>query len=121
MSTTTVLISQADIQQRIKSLAAEIEKDYPATEEIHLVAVLKGSVSKLMDSMGASLQNIRVRAFWSQMNSLHRRAEADERARKSNDPDDPPLPEEVAGLLYDLRDTLNIFAAYEPKLVALVA
>lgn|GEM_PF-2205245 len=102
----------ADIREKGSLLAA-------ACGTSNRLAVLKGSVSKLMDSMGASLQNIRVRAFWSQMNSLRRRAEADERARKSNDPDDPPLPEEVAGLLYDLRDTLNIFAAYEPKLVAL--
>jgi hypothetical protein len=69
--------------------------------------------------MGESLPEIRIRAFWSQMNSLRRRAEADERARTSIDPEDPPLPDEVAGLLYDLRDTLNICAAHEPKLVAL--
>jgi hypothetical protein len=44
---------------------------------------------------------------------------SDERARNAIDPEHPPLPEEVASVLYDLRDTLNIFAAHEPKLVAL--
>jgi hypoxanthine phosphoribosyltransferase len=53
MATTTVLISQADIQQRIKTLAAEIEKDYPASEEIHLVAVLKGGFMFMADLVRA--------------------------------------------------------------------
>ena len=69
--------------------------------------------------MGASLLELHVRAFWAQMNSLRRRVGADERARTSPDPEDPPLSEEVAGLLHDLVDTLNVFAAHEPKLVAL--
>lgn len=53
MATTTVLISEAEIQQRIKTLAAEIEKDYPATEEIHLVAVLKGGFMFMSDLVRA--------------------------------------------------------------------
>ena len=53
MATTTVLISQADIQHRIKTLAAEIEKDYPASEEIHLVAVLKGGFMFMADLVRA--------------------------------------------------------------------
>lgn len=83
------------------------------------LAILKGTVSKLRISMGTSLLEMRVRTFWLQMNSLRRRAEADERAIRSTDPDDPPLPEAIAGLLYDLRDALNVFAAHEPKLVSL--
>ncbi len=53
MATTSVLISEADIQQRIKTLAAEIEKDYPANEEIHLVAVLKGGFMFMADLVRA--------------------------------------------------------------------
>jgi hypoxanthine phosphoribosyltransferase len=53
MATTHVLISEADIQQRIKTLAAEIEKDYPASEEIHLVAVLKGGFMFMADLVRA--------------------------------------------------------------------
>lgn len=53
------------------------------------------------------------------MNSMRRRLEADERTRQFLDPENPPLPEEVAGILHDLVDTLNVFAAHEPKLVEL--
>jgi len=53
MATTKILISQADIQHRIGTLAAEIEKDYPATEEIHLVAVLKGGFMFMSDLVRA--------------------------------------------------------------------
>ena len=53
MATTTVLISEADIRQRIASLAAEIERDYPASEEIHLVAVLKGGFMFMADLVRA--------------------------------------------------------------------
>jgi hypoxanthine phosphoribosyltransferase len=53
MATTTVLISEADIQHRITTLAAEIEKDYSASEEIHLVAVLKGGFMFMADLVRA--------------------------------------------------------------------
>jgi hypoxanthine phosphoribosyltransferase len=53
MATTKVLIPQADIQQRIATLAAEIEKDYPSGEEIHLVAVLKGGFMFMSDLVRA--------------------------------------------------------------------
>src|SRR5436189_1834366 len=53
MVTTNILISEADIHQRIKSLAAEIERDYPASEEIHLVAVLKGGFMFMADLVRA--------------------------------------------------------------------
>ncbi len=58
MATTSVLISQADIQQRIKTLAAEIEKDYPVTEEIHLVAVLKGGFMFMADLVRAMSERV---------------------------------------------------------------
>ena len=58
MATTSVLISQADIQQRIKTLAAEIEKDYPATEEIYLVAVLKGGFMFMADLVRAMSERV---------------------------------------------------------------
>ena len=53
MATTNVLISEADIKQRIVSLAAEIERDYPASDEIHLVAVLKGGFMFMADLVRA--------------------------------------------------------------------
>jgi hypoxanthine phosphoribosyltransferase len=53
MSTSTVLISQADIQQRIGTLAAEIEGDYSGAEGIHLVAILKGGFMFMADLVRA--------------------------------------------------------------------
>jgi hypoxanthine phosphoribosyltransferase len=53
MATTSVLISEAAIQQRITTLAAEIETAYPANEEIHLVAVLKGGFMFMADLVRA--------------------------------------------------------------------
>ncbi len=53
MSTTSVLISQADINSRIKSLAAEIERDYAPGEGIHLVAILKGGFMFMADLVRA--------------------------------------------------------------------
>jgi hypoxanthine phosphoribosyltransferase len=48
-NTTTVLISEAQIRDRIKALAAEIERDYAANEDIHLVGVLKGGFMFMAD------------------------------------------------------------------------
>jgi hypothetical protein len=81
--------------------------------------MLKASTSKLLDAMGEMLGEIRLRIFWAQMNGLRHRLEVDFRVRDSLDPESPPLPEEVAGLLHDLVDSLNIFSAHEPKLVVL--
>ncbi len=53
MATTTVLISQTDIQERIGTLAAEIERDYAAGEGIHLVAILKGGFMFMADLISA--------------------------------------------------------------------
>ncbi len=83
------------------------------------LAPLKSNVSKLLISMGDSLVDLRVRSFWTQMNSMRHRLEVDLRVRESNDPECPALPEEVAGILHDLVDSLNIFAAHEHRLVLL--
>jgi hypoxanthine phosphoribosyltransferase len=51
-----ILIDADRIQSRIRELAAEIERDYPAGEEIHLVCVLKGGfvfMADLVRSMSA--------------------------------------------------------------------
>ena len=53
MTTATVLISQTDIQERIVTLAAEIERDYPAGEGVHLVAILKGGFMFMADLVRA--------------------------------------------------------------------
>ncbi len=53
MTTTTTLLTADEIQQRIKSLAEEIERDYPEGDEIHLVAVLKGGFMFMADLVRA--------------------------------------------------------------------
>jgi hypoxanthine phosphoribosyltransferase len=58
MPTTNTLISQADIHTRIQSLAAEIERDYPAGEGIHLVAVLKGGFMFMADLVRAMSERV---------------------------------------------------------------
>ena len=53
MNTSTVLISQADINRRIATLATEIERDYPQGEGVHLVAILKGGFMFMADLVRA--------------------------------------------------------------------
>ncbi len=50
-----ILLDAATIQARVRELAAEIERDYPAGEAVHLVCVLKGGfvfMSDLVRAMG---------------------------------------------------------------------
>jgi hypoxanthine phosphoribosyltransferase len=58
MATNTVLISKADIEHRIGSLAAEIERDYPGDEGIHLVAILKGGFMFMADLVRAMSERV---------------------------------------------------------------
>jgi len=58
MATNKVLISEAQIKERIASLAAEIERDYPKGEEIHLVAVLKGGFMFMADLVRAMSERV---------------------------------------------------------------
>ena len=44
-----VLLDTEAIQARVRELAAEIERDYPGDEEIHLVCVLKGGFVFMAD------------------------------------------------------------------------
>ena len=53
MTTTRTLISEHDIHARIRSLAAEIERDYPPHEGVHLVAILKGGFMFMADLVRA--------------------------------------------------------------------
>jgi hypoxanthine phosphoribosyltransferase len=48
-----ILLDAETIQARVKALAAEIERDYPADEEIHLVGVLKGGFVFMADLVRA--------------------------------------------------------------------
>jgi hypoxanthine phosphoribosyltransferase len=48
-----VLLGGDAIQSRVTELAAEIERDYPAGEEIHLVCVLKGGFVFMADLIRA--------------------------------------------------------------------
>ena len=58
MPTSTVLISEADIHQRIVTLAAEIDRDYPAGEAVHLVAILKGGFMFMADLVRAMSERV---------------------------------------------------------------
>src|SRR5215217_2549942 len=58
MATTNVLISKEDITARIASLAAEIERGYPAGEGIHLVAILKGGFMFMADLVRAMSERV---------------------------------------------------------------
>jgi hypoxanthine phosphoribosyltransferase len=49
----TVLLTADQIQARIAELGAEIERDYPPGEEIHLVGVLKGGFILMADLVRA--------------------------------------------------------------------
>jgi hypoxanthine phosphoribosyltransferase len=53
MTTTSILIAEQDIRARVLALAAEIERDYPGGEEIHLVGVLKGGFMFMADLIRA--------------------------------------------------------------------
>jgi len=58
MAITNVLLSEAAIKERITTLAAEIERDYPAGDEIHLVAVLKGGFMFMADLVRAMSERV---------------------------------------------------------------
>jgi hypoxanthine phosphoribosyltransferase len=58
--TPTVMLSAEEVQARILSLAAEISRDYPAGEEIHLVAILKGAFLFLGDLIRAMPRSVTI-------------------------------------------------------------
>jgi hypoxanthine phosphoribosyltransferase len=63
-----VLLDEPVIQARVRELAAEIERDYPERDEIHLVCVLKGGFMFMADlvramSTGVSLDFIAVSSY----------------------------------------------------------
>jgi hypoxanthine phosphoribosyltransferase len=58
MAMTHVLISQADINARISSLAGEIERDYAPGEGVHLVAILKGGFMFMADLVRAMSERV---------------------------------------------------------------
>jgi len=53
MTTTKVLIPEQQIRERITTLAAEIERDYPGGQDVHLVGVLKGGFMFMADLVRA--------------------------------------------------------------------
>jgi hypoxanthine phosphoribosyltransferase len=53
MSAPPILLSTEQIQERVRGLAAEIEKDLPDAETLHLVCVLKGAFVFLADLVRA--------------------------------------------------------------------
>ena len=48
-----ILLDEPTIQRRVTELAKEIERDYPAGEEIHMVCVLKGGFMFMSDLVRA--------------------------------------------------------------------
>ena len=57
-STPVVLLTEADIAARIRTLAAEIERDHPADTDMHLVCVLKGGFIFLADLVRAMTRRV---------------------------------------------------------------
>jgi len=55
-----VMLSAEAVQARIISLAAEISKEYPADEDLHLVAILKGAFLFLGDLIRAMDRNVTI-------------------------------------------------------------
>ena len=47
------LITAERIQQRVREMGAEIERDYPSEDAIHLVGVLKGGFMFMADLVRA--------------------------------------------------------------------
>jgi hypoxanthine phosphoribosyltransferase len=58
MPISSILLSEREIQQRIKSLATEIEGAYRPEEEIHLVAILKGGFMFMADLVRAMSERV---------------------------------------------------------------
>ena len=55
-----VLLTAEAIQRRVAELAAEIERDYPEGDEIHLVCVLKGGFIFMADLIRAMAPRVTV-------------------------------------------------------------
>jgi hypoxanthine phosphoribosyltransferase len=55
-----ILLTQEAIQRRVAELAAEIERDYPGGDEIHLVGVLKGGFVFMADLIRAMTPRVTV-------------------------------------------------------------
>jgi hypoxanthine phosphoribosyltransferase len=53
-----IALTTEQIQDRIKSLAQEIEADYPLTEDLHFVCVLKGAFLFLADLVRAMSREV---------------------------------------------------------------
>jgi Leucine Rich repeats (2 copies) len=107
---------QRDFHAEIRDKARRLGDRCSGTGNNQLGGMRTAS-ERLIDAMGATLPDLRPALFWSRMNALRRQLEIDARARSSRDPDVAPLPEDVAGELADLVDTLNVFAAGDDMLV----
>lgn len=104
--------AHADIRQKAEALRSVCHGS-------NRLVVLEDLTTRLLDAMSVTISELRVRAFWAQMNALRRQQEADQRARYNPDPEDPPFSEAIAALLYDLVDNLNVFGARQPQLAEL--
>ena len=106
MPTTKVLISEDDIRGRIVTLAAEIERDYPQGEGIHLVAILKGGFMFMADLVRA--MSDRVTMDFMAVSSYGKGTTSSGQVRRQRgidraggDDDDAPFPQ---GVLRQRRD-----------------
>ncbi len=106
--------AQRELYDEIKEKAQQL---IDACGNSNRLGRTRETASRLLQAIGGELPELRERIFWSRMNSLRRAGEADRRAREARDPETPPMPEEVAGCLDDLIDTLNVFASGDPRLV----
>ncbi|HEY3384484.1 MAG TPA: hypoxanthine phosphoribosyltransferase [Vicinamibacterales bacterium] len=55
-----VMLSTEQVQARIRTLAADISRDYPPDEDLHLVAILKGAFLFLGDLIRVMDRNVTV-------------------------------------------------------------
>jgi hypoxanthine phosphoribosyltransferase len=58
--TPNVMLSAKQVQDRIVALAAEISRDYPPGEDLHLVAILKGAFLFLGDLIRVMDRNVTI-------------------------------------------------------------
>lgn len=59
-TSSTILLSTGQIQQRVRELAQEIARDYPEPADLHLICVLKGAFMFLADLIRAMDRHVTV-------------------------------------------------------------
>lgn len=82
-------------------------------------AHLRPALGELISALEGPVEQSNGYRIWTPGNTLRRLLEAELRARKSNDPDDPPLTERAGELLVDVVEQFNVYATTD-NLVSLL-